>query len=795
MLQIRNWIDSVGSMKKRKFFLKLIVTTVLITVLPSLVSNIFAYYRVSGIVEEETGNNKLQYLNQTINTLEILLNRIKENSNLLALNRSFISFENFPNGAYYEGLQGEIPEEDLPALYAYLEAKKNTFLTMNSFKLSDQFVDSVYFYDSSKNLVITSDKDRSNRQFRREDFYDKDWYDAVQTMQVNPVFLDTRTAKQYPDGDKDLLSVIYKSKKANNAIIVNLDAAMIYEDIISKLNASDDMYVVSSSGNLVFRSQSSMTGGVQQIGLPEALQSAKSGSYSIELNGSKKLVSYSSSALLGWTFVNISDMGVYTQGTIDIKQTITYSAGALMLFSLLLSYFSSRSLYKPISRLNALAKGRSDGKIQLVSEQSNGPDDELSVIGSFVRSTIDERNYYKERLEESLPFQLERFKLSLLQRHTMSLEEIESKKDYLGLPISLHELSVFLLSIDEEMASNGEDMLAQDLCKIKIMDALQDSVVLGLGTAFFVVNVEKDKIAVVFNLSGKGRQQLFHLAQQLLDEVNARLGVQFSLGVGSICSGIEELPLAYEEAAEALKYRILYGKGYVISMDDIRADNGQTFHYPNQLEEKLNSCIRTACLQEALFIFDAFVAEIEACKHKLHYNQIQPIFIQLFTSIRYSFSSFGTGIETLFEKGTDPYRELLDLGSMDHIVAWFQSLITRGVECIRQEIHARGNQHIAKVIEMLENDYDKDISLQWVAEHLNLNPAYISRLFKQSTGQPFIDYLKQVRVDNSKRLLAEGRLKINEIGKQVGFGSAHYFIKVFKEITGITPGEYKKIYS
>ena len=172
----------------------------LITVLPSLVSNIFAYYRVSGIVEEETGNNKLQYLNQTINTLEILLNRIKENSNLLALNRSFISFENFPNGAYYEGLQGAIPEEDLPALYAYLEAKKNTFLTMNSFKLSDQFVDSVYFYDSSKDIVITSDNDRSNRQFRREDFYDKDWYDAVQNIQVNPVFLDTRTAKQYPEG-------------------------------------------------------------------------------------------------------------------------------------------------------------------------------------------------------------------------------------------------------------------------------------------------------------------------------------------------------------------------------------------------------------------------------------------------------------------------------------------------------------------------------------------------------------------------------------------------------------------
>ena len=107
-------------------------------------------------------------------------------------------------------------------------------------------------------------------------------------------------------------------------------------------------------------------------------------------------------------------------------------------------------------------------------------------------------------MEESLPFQLERFKLSLLQRHTMSLEEIEAKKDYLELNIRLRELSVFLLSIDEEMASNGEDMLAQDLCKIKVIDALQDSEVLGWGTSFFVVNVEKDKIAVVLTCPVKG---------------------------------------------------------------------------------------------------------------------------------------------------------------------------------------------------------------------------------------------------------------------------------------------------
>ncbi|WJH36028.1 hypothetical protein N6H14_09145 [Paenibacillus sp. CC-CFT747] len=108
------------------FFMKLIMTTALIAIIPGLISNCIAYYKVSQSFREETGTNKLQYLNQTINAIEMVLNRIKDNSNQLALNRSFQNFERFPGGSYYEELQGEISPENLSSLYAYLEAKKNS---------------------------------------------------------------------------------------------------------------------------------------------------------------------------------------------------------------------------------------------------------------------------------------------------------------------------------------------------------------------------------------------------------------------------------------------------------------------------------------------------------------------------------------------------------------------------------------------------------------------------------------------------------------------------------------------
>ncbi|MNR29704.1 HTH-type transcriptional regulator YesS [compost metagenome] len=131
---------------------------------------------------------------------------------------------------------------------------------------------------------------------------------------------------------------------------------------------------------------------------------------------------------------------------------------------------------------------------------------------------------------------------------------------------------------------------------------------------------------------------------------------------------------------------------------------------------------------------------------------------------------------------------------MDKIGRWFQRLIQLTTAYIEQETNAKGNQHITKIMEMIEREYSQDISLNIVAEQLNLNPAYISRLFKQITGQPFVDVLKKVRIEKSKELLVQSDMKIGEIGKQVGYSNAYYFIKVFKEMIALTPGEYKKMY-
>jgi two-component system, response regulator YesN len=782
------WFALLGKIKRRKFFIRLILTIALIAVIPNLISDVVAYYKVSHTFEEETGRNKLQYLNQTINSMEIVLNRIKENSNLLAMNQWFQEFEKFPSGAYYEGLRGEIQKEDLPDLYWYLENKKNAISLINSFKLSNEFVDSVYFYDSSNNLVITSENDGSNRQFTLDNFYDTAWVEALKESSENAVYMDTRIARQYHPGEKSLLSIIYKSTKANNAFIINLDAALIYKKILSKLNEQDDIFVVSSTGNVLFHSLSANMHQPLRTILPgDEPVVGKTGSYRTKLDDRQMLVSYSTSPLLGWTFINISDMEALSESTSSITQTIVVSAILLLLLSLTFAYLSSRSLYRPISYLQALIHGTTERR----AEEA----DEIHMIGSFVQSTLTERDYYKEKLEESLPFYKEQFKYTLLHRHSLTLEEIEEKRAYLDLDIETRDLALLLLWLgDREDPQPERDMIAGELFKMKVIDTIKDSLI--LETPYFLVDSGKDTLAIVLNRCGMDQQQVYRIGQRLLDIVNLEAKSECTMGVGRACSSILQLPQAFEEAQEALKYQIVYGKGYVISIEDlmVTGGGGSEFVYPKDKEEVLLGYIKTARESEALQAFEDLVFELNAHKHKLHYNQIQPIFVQLLTAMMNSYAQLGANTKAVFGNGTDPYRELLEQGSLDDICRWFHRIIRLITDYLEREMNTKGNSHIARVVEMMEREYGSDISLHSVAEQLNLNPAYISRLFKQITGQPFVDYLKRIRIEKSKELLTGSDMKINEIGKHVGYSNAYYFIKVFKELMGLTPGEYKRLY-
>ena len=99
---------------------------------------------------------------------------------------------------------------------------------------------------------------------------------------------------------------------------------------------------------------------------------------------------------------------------------------------------------------------------------------------------------------------------------------------------------------------------------------------------------------------------------------------------------------------------------------------------------------------------------------------------------------------------------------------------------------------IKKVKQFIQSNYHREeLSLLEAAEHVNLSPQHLSRIFKSKMGITFVDYLTQVRIGKAIELFDDEELKMYEIAEKVGYTTQHYFSSVFKKELGISPIDYK----
>ena len=86
---------------------------------------------------------------------------------------------------------------------------------------------------------------------------------------------------------------------------------------------------------------------------------------------------------------------------------------------------------------------------------------------------------------------------------------------------------------------------------------------------------------------------------------------------------------------------------------------------------------------------------------------------------------------------------------------------------------------------------ERTFSLNWLAEEMKLNPNYLSTRFKKETGVGFVRYGNQLRGWRAQQLLRDMRYRAGEVAGMVGFDNPQYFTRIFKEMTGIVPSEYR----
>lgn len=100
---------------------------------------------------------------------------------------------------------------------------------------------------------------------------------------------------------------------------------------------------------------------------------------------------------------------------------------------------------------------------------------------------------------------------------------------------------------------------------------------------------------------------------------------------------------------------------------------------------------------------------------------------------------------------------------------------------------------IQKALQYIEKHLKEELNQREVADHVYLNPSYFSVLFKEEIHLTFSEYITRRRIQHAKNLLISTKLSIADIAEESGYKTAKYFIKIFKELEGITPSAYRKV--
>lgn len=276
---------------------------------------------------------------------------------------------------------------------------------------------------------------------------------------------------------------------------------------------------------------------------------------------------------------------------------------------------------------------------------------------------------------------------------------------------------------------------------------------------------------------------IYELSKGISTALRRYLKLEITIGVSPIFDGATTFVAAAEQACLAAEYSFYMGNGAIIH-------HYETEKYRGELEESLRQTYihrLMSSLQEEESFIERTAREIanEIKVGFLRVEAVKSFHMELLAALRGRYNGSAGVVESL--QAEWPRMNMEDYGDA----------LSRMLGRVRGQSPRRAGApvyrgEIVKALEFLDKHYKDISSLDEVAAHVHLNKSYFSQLFKKETNETFTNYLTRLRMEKAKEMLADSDIKIYEIAQRVGMDNYRYFCKVFKEVTDLTPMEFRK---
>ena len=284
--------------------------------------------------------------------------------------------------------------------------------------------------------------------------------------------------------------------------------------------------------------------------------------------------------------------------------------------------------------------------------------------------------------------------------------------------------------------------------------------------------INEDCICVALSDRPFFKEQVQDIISLLRNEIKMKERGCF-LGVGNSANCADDLRKSYEQALEDVHQEYLRAmspsvqtesQGYLLKITE---ESGKLVQYIKSGD--------SAGLRQELNTFFAFLQMLPS------FPQIQEATYSLYILILGNFPELSGELQPFHSAAIFSTQ---DSAALKNIL---QEALIGIINLLDGQTSQQSNQIIAKAIQMIKAKYREDLTLDDVAEELDISLFYLSKLFRKETGVSFTEYLTQIRIDHAKMLLEDGKMSVKEVAYSTGFNSQSYFSKIFKKYTGQSP--------
>ncbi|UQZ36149.1 AraC family transcriptional regulator [Paenibacillus sp. PK3_47] len=761
-----------------KYLLKLLAYSLVLGILPTIIIGFASYSIASGDMEKKVKEMNMQWLDQTQMRVEQILKTTEKSATQFANSSLVKEAMNSPLSSYnFESIRlltkelYNLQSSDAIINQAYLVSlEQNWALNLNVMKPLDQMENRQEFIDNAKQPKSIF------------------WYTGLSAANTDLFYEPVETITLVHK-----IPILPQTDKPQGLLVVSIILSEIQDVMGLSSNVSSRNYILDRAGEDILAAEADKkrykeinSAVVQQL---QADTDQPAGIFNTRLDGKEAAAMYRSSSYNSWTYISVVDIGEMKKDTRKIAGFTILVCLAIVLVVVTLALYGSRRMYLPISNLLHVARtyDHSDGE-----QRSPRNRDDLEYIKSSIQSLAGSRDLLEKQMLGQTSHLKEYFVLKLFTGQ-ISENDYLFRSEIYGFPSGWKSLGVLTLQIDnlQETRCREED---RELLLYAVSNIAQE--VLPPSLRFPPITLNQSQVTLVATDQDDReavRNILYEAAECIKINAEKVLQIKVSIGISNPYVQLTDTVIAYGESLNALKARISLGPEIIIHYGDLGSQGGNE-HYEyshlKMLEERVIYAIKEMQPESASELLGQYLDTLVYKDRALYEHQT--MLLQLASGLLRIAQEQGIPVKQVLE-GESDMRKIFQLQTREEIIHWFESkLIHPIIKLLSDNSKIQYVKIADRLVNMIHEQYDQEITLEMYSKILNYHPVYLSRIFKREIGVSFSDYLTDYRMKMAKEMLEKTDMKISEISEKIKYKNISSFIRSYKKTYQITPGQYRE---